>query len=160
MERRFCTKATRVCNTTLRTDRVWACMHECVCTWTCIRVSVCENGGLASLGACLVRTGQRYRENEDQEGAKRKLGVQRGLKASLCKDWKRRTSKKCKKYKVNGLTHMCMAIHVALAEQNLLSKWKSSRDPEEIISFPIIDTFYKTINNFSITYNGYFESCN
>ena len=44
---------------------------------------------------------------------------------------------------------MCRAIHVALAEQNLLSEWKSNGDPEEIISFPVIDTFYKTVNNFS-----------
>lgn len=35
------------------------------------------------------------------------------------------------------------AIHVALAEQNLLSeREKSNGDPEEIISFPIIDTFF------------------
>lgn len=70
------------------------------------------------------------------------------MKASLCKDCERRTSKKCTKHKVNGLTHMCRAVHAALAEQNLLSRWKSNRDPEEIISFPIIDTFYKTINSF------------
>lgn len=28
---------------------------------------------------------------------------------------------------------MCMAIHVALAVQNLLSRWKSKRDSEEIL---------------------------
>lgn len=44
---------------------------------------------------------------------------------------------------------MCRAIHVALAEQNLLNKWKSNRVPEEIISFPIIDMFCKTIKDFS-----------
>lgn len=133
-------------------------MHEYIRTWMRVRASVCENGGLASLGACLGTTGQRYREKEDQEGAKRKLEVQRGLKASLCKDCKRRTSKKCKKYKVNGLTHMCRAIHVALAEQNLLSKWKSNRDPKESISFPIIDIFFsRPLIISAITYNGYFE---
>lgn len=56
-------------------------MHEYVGTWTCLRASVCENGGLASLGACLGRTRQRYREKEDQEGAERKLEVQLGLKS-------------------------------------------------------------------------------
>lgn len=85
MGRRYYTKATRVCNTTLRTVRVWVCMRECVCTWTWVRVWVCVNGEiLASLGACLGRTGQRYREKEDQEGAKRKLEVQPGLKS----DWR------------------------------------------------------------------------
>lgn len=67
---------------------------------------------LASLGTCLGSTGQRYREKKDQEGAKRRLGVQRGLKAGLCEDCERKTSKKCKKYKVNGLTHMSRAGHV------------------------------------------------
>lgn len=117
--------------------------------WMHVCVSVCENGGLASLGACLGRIGQRYREKEDQEGAKRKLEVQQGLKGSLCKDCMKRTSKKCKKYKVNGLTHMCRAVHVASVERNLLNQWKSNRDPEEIILLPIISTFSKTINRFS-----------
>lgn len=34
-----------------------------------------ECGGLASLGACLGRTGQGCCEREDQEGAQRKLEV-------------------------------------------------------------------------------------
>lgn len=52
--------------------------------WSAVSVHaclVCENRGLASLGACLGRKGQRYREKEDQEGAKRKLEVQQGLKS-------------------------------------------------------------------------------
>lgn len=40
-----------------------------------LNMDVCENGGLASLGACLGRAGQCYREKWDQEGAKRKLEV-------------------------------------------------------------------------------------
>lgn len=74
----FRTKAVRVCNTTLRTGGVWACMHE-YCTGMCVYAP--EKGGLASLGASLGRTGQRYREKGDQEGAKRKLEVQLGLKS-------------------------------------------------------------------------------
>lgn len=41
-------------------------------------MSDCENEGLASLGACLGRTGRCYCEREDQEGAKRKLEVWEG----------------------------------------------------------------------------------
>lgn len=55
-------------------------MHE-YSMQMCVHVSVCENGGLASLGAYLGRTGQCYREKGDQEGAKRKLEVQQGLKS-------------------------------------------------------------------------------
>lgn len=69
----FCTKATRAGYTALWTDWVWAHMHV-----------LYENSGLASLGGCLGRKRQCYREKEDQEGAKRKLEVQRGLKS----DWR------------------------------------------------------------------------
>lgn len=55
----FCTKATR------------GRLHRPV-NWLGVSTNAClvyENSGLASLGGCLGRKGQYYREKEDQEGA-------------------------------------------------------------------------------------------
>lgn len=112
--------------------------------------------GLASLVACLGRKGQCYREKEDQEGAKRKLEVQQGLKSDwrlVCKDWERRTSKNCKKYKVNGLTHMCRAIHVALnkifyVSGKAIGIQRKLFNELIMVMLAIKSTFYITINNF------------
>lgn len=102
MEKIFCAKATGVGNTT--------------------QSLVCETGGLASLGAGLVRERATLSWEGGSGGSKEEAwsttGIEVSLKASLWKDCERRTPKKCKKYKVNGLNHMWRSVYVAWAEEN------------------------------------------